>query len=234
MIRRAGIRTHYTEGFHPKPDMSFGPALALGIASTAECIDVKLIDPPEPEELIARLNEVAAVGVRFLEAAYLGDSDPGLAKIIDEANYVVAISAFALAAEEKDQGVSSPEEALSGLIRKFHAKVEVTVERDVKGIKRRIDVKNGTRDLRLGTDVDRAALSRAGIVGDLHCFTVAVPLDSSGAVRAREIVEAIGGKELPFVALRTALLAKGTSPFLLSAHKKVPKVAPVVTLELQP
>src|SRR5690606_11527822 len=66
MIRRAGVRTAYTEGFHLKPDMSFGPALALGIASVGEYVDIKLIDPPESQELVERLNQVAASGGRFL------------------------------------------------------------------------------------------------------------------------------------------------------------------------
>src|SRR5690606_18676083 len=44
VIRRAGVRTAYTEGFHPKPDMSFGPALAVGLASLDEYLDIKLID----------------------------------------------------------------------------------------------------------------------------------------------------------------------------------------------
>jgi hypothetical protein len=55
VIRRAGIKTAYTEGFHPKPDMSFGPALSLGVASLDEYADIKLLDPPPVDELVARL-----------------------------------------------------------------------------------------------------------------------------------------------------------------------------------
>jgi hypothetical protein len=48
-------------------------------------------------------------------------------------------------------------------------------------------------------------------------------------------VEAIGGKELPFVAVRTALLARGHSPLQLSEHKKQPKPAekPPIVIEMQ-
>jgi radical SAM-linked protein len=219
MIRRARVRTHYTEGFHPKPDMSFGPALALGIASLGECIDVKLIDPPDPEELVRRLNDVAAAGVRFLGAARLGDSDPGLAKIIDEATYVIAVSRQVLA--ERAAG-GSPEGYLADLVQRFAQTDEVVVERDVKGIKRRIDVKGGVSELGLGGGEHRALLGRAGIVGDLVCLSVRVPLEAQGAVRVREIVEGLADKQLPFVALRSALLAKGESLLSLSTHQKRP------------
>lgn len=221
MIRRAGVRTWYTEGFHPKPDMSFGPALALGIASVGEYIDVKLIDPPEPEELVQRLNQVAARGVRFVGAAHLGEQDPGLSKIVDEARYVFGIASDVLRTGEESE---PPEKALARLLDDFETREEVTVERDVKGIKRKIDVKQGISDLRLGGSSERELLDRAGIVGSLVTFAVSVPMSAAGAVRPREIVEALGGKELPFVALRVGLMAKGRSPLDLGAYRKAPLV----------
>ena len=60
VIRRAGVKTAYTEGFHPKPDMSFGPALSLGVASLDEYADVKLLDPPPERELLERLEAHAS------------------------------------------------------------------------------------------------------------------------------------------------------------------------------
>jgi radical SAM family uncharacterized protein/radical SAM-linked protein len=228
MIRRAGVRTAYTEGFHPKPDMSFGPALALGIASVGEFIDVKLIDPPEPGDLVRRLNEVAAQGVEFLGAAFLDESDPGLSKIVDEARYVFGVATEVLRDRAPDR---EPEETLRAMIEEFHARPEVLVVRDAKGIKRNVDVRAGTTELRLGGPEEYAALERAGVVGSLLTFCVRVPLSSDGAVRPREIIEALGGKDLPFVALREGLIAKGTSPLELSAHKKV-KASPAPTPEL--
>src|SRR5262249_54495760 len=36
VFRRVGIPIHYSQGFHPKPDMIFSPALSLGVASLGE------------------------------------------------------------------------------------------------------------------------------------------------------------------------------------------------------
>src|SRR6185295_14282600 len=92
VIRRTGVRLEYTRGFHPKPDMTFSPALSLGVASLGEYLDVRLIDAPEPEELVRRLNKVTAGGVRFLDAVRLGPDHPRVTGIVDGARYVVALA----------------------------------------------------------------------------------------------------------------------------------------------
>ena len=44
-MRRAGFPFKYTEGFHPGPKVSFGPALPVGTAGLREYMDVELIPP---------------------------------------------------------------------------------------------------------------------------------------------------------------------------------------------
>ena len=41
VFRRAGLPLYYSEGFSPRPVLVFGPALALGMQSTAEYIDFR-------------------------------------------------------------------------------------------------------------------------------------------------------------------------------------------------
>ena len=52
IFRRAGLELFYSIGFHPKPELSFGPALGLGIPSLGELVDVTLIDDLPPDELL--------------------------------------------------------------------------------------------------------------------------------------------------------------------------------------
>ena len=56
-IRRAKISVKYSEGFNPKPKMSFGPPTSLGIESHAEYGDIILIGDPGPEDFLIRLND---------------------------------------------------------------------------------------------------------------------------------------------------------------------------------
>ena len=48
MLRRAGCEPIYTRGFHPKPDMVFGPALGLGVVSLGKWSICDSSDFPKP------------------------------------------------------------------------------------------------------------------------------------------------------------------------------------------
>lgn len=221
VVRRAGVRTAYTEGYHPKPDMSFGPALALGVASLGEYVDMKLIDPPLQGELLDRLNRASSAGLRFRECVYLSEGDKGLAKLIDGADYLIALSERAL----RDLGLAdSAATTLQLLVERYQTALELIVERDVKGIKRRLDVKQSVSELRVATSEELGAFASAGVVGSVVGLFVRTPISAAGAVRTREVVEAVVARDFPHIALRVALLASGRSPCecVVSTHPPAP------------
>ena len=84
IFRRARVELLYSVGFHPKPELSFGPALGLGVPSLGELVDVKLADPIAPAELVERLNAVSLDGIRWLGGVALGDpeGDRALGKVL--------------------------------------------------------------------------------------------------------------------------------------------------------
>jgi radical SAM family uncharacterized protein/radical SAM-linked protein len=90
-FRRAGLEIFYSKGFHPKPGLSFGPALGLGIASLGEWLDVKLVECLDPAELLRRLREVSPPGIEFLRAEALDKGAPSLGQMITEAHYAVQL-----------------------------------------------------------------------------------------------------------------------------------------------
>ena len=91
IFRRAGFSLFYSEGFHPKPELSFGPALGLGIPSLGELVDVTLVDDVAPDELLRRLARVTLDGIEFLEAARLGPADRPVGGVIAEAEYAARL-----------------------------------------------------------------------------------------------------------------------------------------------
>jgi radical SAM family uncharacterized protein/radical SAM-linked protein len=101
MLRRAGVEMIYTKGFHPKPDMSFGPALGLGVLSLGEVCDLRLAHLPAegegaprvlpPDELRDRLREAAPEGVRIDEVILLPEHAPGLSRLIEAAELALGI-----------------------------------------------------------------------------------------------------------------------------------------------
>ncbi len=90
-FRRAGLEIYYSKGFHPKPGLSFGPALGLGIPSLGEYLDVKLVDKVTPDEILRRLRAVSPPGIEFLAAAALVDGDRPLGRVLAEAHYAVRL-----------------------------------------------------------------------------------------------------------------------------------------------
>jgi len=92
VLRRAGLPVFYTEGYHPKPAISYGPALSLGVQSVGELAELKLTRSLPPEEILQRLNQVSEDGLRFTACRLLRDDEPPLSKCLDRADYVVDLT----------------------------------------------------------------------------------------------------------------------------------------------
>ncbi len=55
LLRRAGLKLSMTEGFHPKPRVAFPSALALGVESLDEVVEIELAEDLSVSELLQRL-----------------------------------------------------------------------------------------------------------------------------------------------------------------------------------
>jgi radical SAM-linked protein len=65
-LRRAELPLAFSQGFHPMPRLSFGPALPLGISSLGEFIDIQLLNWPNGESIKKRLPEELFPGTKIL------------------------------------------------------------------------------------------------------------------------------------------------------------------------
>jgi radical SAM-linked protein len=63
LLRRATVRPVMSEGFHPRPRMSFPSALAVGVAGLDEVVEMELVDPWQPDELQAVLGPRCPAGL---------------------------------------------------------------------------------------------------------------------------------------------------------------------------
>ena len=88
-IRRAGLPVAYSQGYHPKPRVSFGPALAVGIESRAEFIDLELVGSVEAADVATRLARELPVGLEVLDAQAVDSHDPSIAESLRAAHYRV-------------------------------------------------------------------------------------------------------------------------------------------------
>lgn len=57
LLRRAQLKLSMTEGFHPKPRVSFPSALALGVESQDEVVEIELAEPWDADKLHQKLRD---------------------------------------------------------------------------------------------------------------------------------------------------------------------------------
>jgi len=67
-LRRGKIPISYSEGFNPRPRMSFGSAIGVGVTSEDDRIQLELTGPVEPSDIKAALNSQLPPGIRVLAA----------------------------------------------------------------------------------------------------------------------------------------------------------------------
>jgi len=68
----AGLPVASSEGMHPQPRISFGPALPLGVESAQELFDVEITSYQEPWAMASRLNSRLPAGFSVVDAGQIG------------------------------------------------------------------------------------------------------------------------------------------------------------------
>jgi radical SAM family uncharacterized protein/radical SAM-linked protein len=76
--RRAGLPLAFSQGHHPLPRLSFGPALPLGFSSDDEYVDVDVTRPLTPEGLLSDLGAEMPEGLELVAAVTVPRSAPSI------------------------------------------------------------------------------------------------------------------------------------------------------------
>ena len=64
LLKKSQIPVKYSQGFHPRPKMSFGSPVSLGTEAYDELMDFELETPMSNEEVLEKLNSSSVVGFR--------------------------------------------------------------------------------------------------------------------------------------------------------------------------
>jgi radical SAM family uncharacterized protein/radical SAM-linked protein len=191
IFRRVGVSMVYTGGFHPKPDMTFGPALSLGVLSLDEYADLRLtaeMTQPELDRLVAEMTAQSPAGLCFRGAVRLGPTDPAVPKLIAGARYLLAFARSAI-----DAGDLPVEEHLTRRAAAAMAAEALPFRREIQGIAKMLDVRGYLVRAELAGAEAREALGRAGLFGDLVALDVECKITGSGAVKSSELAAVIAG-----------------------------------------
>lgn len=173
-FRIVTLPTAFTQGFSPRPKISFGLALSVGCESDAEYLDVELIRPIEPLTLVAPISEALPVGIDITGIVSLEDRAPALQKSVTAVSYVISFDPV------DDNGLS---ERVQNVLNADSVKIE----RHRKGESRLEDIRSSFRSIEL-----------------LDPWTLACEVETQPrGVRMSEIVAALGGDLSIVSGLRT-------------------------------
>ena len=127
-IRRSGMPVKLSEGFNPHYVVSFASALALGLPSECECVEMQMTKEVSPEEFLLAMNKALPPGLAGKRAVRLKEDAPKLMAAMAEAEYI---------AELVGADLTAVDAALHDII----ASETVLVLRNVKGVQKEIDIR---------------------------------------------------------------------------------------------
>lgn len=130
ILRAAGLKPRYTEGFHPKPKMSFGPALGQRMEGQRELLEVHLEHAPQdpPETVLARMNANAVSGLHFLSMDILDASVPLLSRRLTHAIVAAYLPADGANPPELENRAQQLMQAAEIPVTRHHAGKEISFD----------------------------------------------------------------------------------------------------------
>ena len=96
VVRRAQLPVKYSKGFNPHMALSIAQPLSVGVYSSGEYMDLILTEEVDEQEIIDRLNEKTASGIKFLTATRIIDVEnqkklPQAMALIDACRYIIKV-----------------------------------------------------------------------------------------------------------------------------------------------
>lgn len=91
-LRRTDLPVAYSQGFNPHPQMSFASALAMGWASTAELMDIKLSAPVDAQHALEQMRGALPPEMPVYSCRLVDDRHPALMANLTMADYRIELS----------------------------------------------------------------------------------------------------------------------------------------------
>ncbi|MBK7072069.1 MAG: TIGR03960 family B12-binding radical SAM protein [Myxococcales bacterium] len=182
-FRRAHLELAMSRGFSPKPRITYGPALSLGVPSFAEVFDVDLQHGDGPaltaDDVVARLGAVCPEGLAIVDGVVLPPVQPGLGKLVTAADYVVAPA---------PDGVRFDEARLGRIAAAFLARDQAIVARGDKAI----DVRALVAEVEVIAAPAATRLTAALGWDDGPLLRARVGISAAGSAKPIELAKAFG------------------------------------------
>lgn len=149
-IRKAGLPASYSEGFHPRLKLAFGPPLAFGLLSDAEYFDL-LLDEDCQSADADKLRRNFPQGLRMVDSRGMAAGMPALSDVINEAVYT-AILPFSLTDAQR-------------MLDEFSARSDVSWQRFGREDRKPVDPRKTLREVSVEQDREGTRWNLTVMVG---------------------------------------------------------------------
>lgn len=89
-FRRAKLPISFSEGFNPRPKLTFAHPLAVGISSNGEIGEIELEQKMDENDFIKKLNDALPTPIRIIGAEYV-EEKKSLMSLVKSAEYTLQI-----------------------------------------------------------------------------------------------------------------------------------------------
>jgi len=210
--RIAEVPVAFTQGFSPRPKVSFGLALAVGYESRAEYLDVERREDGDPDELAAALTAALPEGLAVTGAAPLAGRAPALQEAVTAVGYQLTVAGL-----DPDRLARVTAEACAATtLRVVTTRKGQPVTVDVRPSVRRIDVDGPTVSVEVSTQ-PRAARAAELCAAFRDLAGVDAGDQEDRVLRTHQWIERDGARLKPLEADRAAPAPTGTGPRALEA-----------------
>lgn len=184
-LRRSGLPVAWSEGFAPRPLLSFGLALPTGSESRAEYLDVRLqgghdelvpVPQGRPEALAPVFSELLPEGLVVTAAAAVRVGRNSLQQEVTSCNWELEVL-----------GLTAGE--LATRVERLLGAPSVVIQRERKGRTASDDLRPAVRSLAVG-----GAGSGGAVGGEVPCRLEATLATQPRGVRPRELLEGLGAE----------------------------------------
>jgi len=130
-FRRMNFNMMFSQGFNPKPKISYAAPLPVGVETECDFLDVELEEKVDIDELLANQKQFLPNGLEFIDAKYRGKSKK-LMSLVSDSAYIIQIST-----EE-----NYTKEDIQSKLEAFEARETITYEKlNKKNKMKEIDIK---------------------------------------------------------------------------------------------
>ncbi len=184
-VRRARLPVAYSQGFHPKPRVSFGPALPVGVESLCEHLDLEMVGAADPADVAARLGRELPHDFRVIEAALVDPGEPSVSEALRAVHYRADFPQERWTEAALLQHVAAFQAAARAVV------TRATPPKNRRGKRQQKIAERAGREIDLKEIVTHLAVEGPGTVA------FSLRADPSGSAKPAEVLAAIFGDGTP-------------------------------------